>query len=338
MYNIAVVGCGVVGITSALAIQNRVKKCTVTIYAHEVSPNTTTDIAGGLWEPYLLQETPEEKVAEWSKTTYDYLLRLWIQGKAGDAGICLQPVTTATDNENYQRPNWLDSTLGHTMMSEGDLMMLSKRYGTELVGGVTFMSFMWEGATLLPFLQKEFIDNGGNIVMKYIEDIEELSGYDVVVNCTGLGANKLMGDTNVKPIRGQIIKVRAPWIFHSFLIDSEKSGYVLGNKNFVILGGTRQHDDSTKVDDDDKNNILRNCSKLVPSIKSAEIIEHQVGLRPARNKVRLEAEIKRNGDNEVRIVHNYGHGGAGITLSVGCAEEAAKLVEQMLTEKYKSKL
>lgn len=77
---------------------------------------------------------------------------------------------------------------------------------------------------------------------------------------------------------------------------------------------------------------------LVPSIKSAEIIKHQVGLRPGRDKVRLEAEIRGNGKNGAPIVHNYGHGGAGKTLSVGCAREAAELVEIVLTRKRNSKL
>lgn len=85
---------------------------------------------------------------------------------------------------------------------------------------------------------------------------------------------------------------------------------------------------------------------MVPSIKSAEIMKHQVGLRPARDKVRLETEIKRTasgtegtrGKSEVRIVHNYGHGGAGVTLAVGCAEEAAELVRGLLEGKLRNKL
>lgn len=76
----------------------------------------------------------------------------------------------------------------------------------------------------------------------------------------------------------------------------------------------------------------------MPAIKSAEIIKHQVGLRPARDRVRLELEIKGNEKNGPRIVHNYGHGGAGITLSVGCAEEAADLVGSILRNPMKNKL
>lgn len=83
---------------------------------------------------------------------------------------------------------------------------------------------------------------------------------------------------------------------------------------------------------------FRNCSKLVPAIKSAEIIKHQVGLRPGRERIRLEAEIKGNEKNDLKIVHNYGHGGAGITLCLGCAEEAAHLVSKILANQIKNKL
>ncbi|KAG5884953.1 hypothetical protein JTB14_026551 [Gonioctena quinquepunctata] len=333
MVRVAVVGCGVIGVTSALAIQKRIKDAEVTIFAKEMTPNTTTDIAGGLWEPYLLEDTPPEKVANWSKATYDYLLELWKTGKAGEAGICLQPVTTATDQEGFRSPEWLKYTLGYTEFSEERLASFSERYRVKFTWGVTFTNFLWEGNTLLPFLKKEFIENGGEVVSKTIGNLQELNGYDVVVNCTGLGAKELVGDLNVKPIRGQIIKVKAPWVFHSYLMVSEKCGYVLSNKNFTILGGTRQqHNYSTEVNEMDKRDIWRNCSELLPSIKSAEVIEHQVGLRPARNKVRLEAEIKSRKETNasLKIVHNYGHGGAGITLSVGCAAEAADIVEKLL--------
>nr|XP_023024409.1 D-amino-acid oxidase-like [Leptinotarsa decemlineata] len=331
MVHIAIVGCGVIGITSGMAIQNRIKGAKVTIFTEKVSPNTTTDLAGGLWEPYLVGDTPPKKVAKWGRITYDYLLDLWKSGKAGEAGISLQPVTTATDEEGFQRPDWLEYTLGYSELSEEKLAALSKRYKTKLTWGVTFTNFLWEGMTMLPFLQKEFIENKGDIIMKKISNLEELSGYDVVLNCTGLGSQELIDDPDIKPIRGQIMKVNAPWVFHSYLMVTEKCGYVLSNKSFTTLGGTRQVDDyNTNVNEDDKEYIWRNCSELLPSIKSAEVIEHQVGLRPARNKVRLEAEIKRTPTCDLKIVHNYGHGGAGITLSVGCAAEAAELVEKLL--------
>ena len=59
----------------------------------------------------------------------------------------------------------------------------------------------------------------------------------------------------------------------------------------------------------------------------AEILEHKVGLRPGRSEVRVGREDLTDG---IQCVHNYGHGGSGVTLSWGCAEEAAELVQQAL--------
>lgn len=65
------------------------------------------------------------------------------------------------------------------------------------------------------------------------------------------------------------------------------------------------------------------------------MIKHQVGLRPGREKVRLELETKRIDDKMVKIVHNYGHGGSGVTLSIGCAKDACDLVKSALNLKSK---
>ena len=61
---------------------------------------------------------------------------------------------------------------------------------------------------------------------------------------------------------------------------------------------------------------------VLSAVHHAEVVAHRVGLRPARPSVRLEAEG--------RVVHNYGHGGAGVTLSWGCAEEVRDLVASLV--------
>lgn len=71
--------------------------------------------------------------------------------------------------------------------------------------------------------------------------------------------------------------------------------------------------------------IVRRCATLRPEIAGARIIDHRVGLRPARDAVRLERELLPDGRV---LVHNYGHGGAGITVAWGCAREAAELASR----------
>jgi D-amino-acid oxidase len=70
--------------------------------------------------------------------------------------------------------------------------------------------------------------------------------------------------------------------------------------------------------------IRERCIALVPALKDATVLEHKVGLRPGRKEVRLELEPLANNR---AVIHNYGHGGAGFTLSWGCAAEVADRAE-----------
>jgi glycine/D-amino acid oxidase-like deaminating enzyme len=91
----------------------------------------------------------------------------------------------------------------------------------------------------------------------------------------------------------------------------------------VVLGGVAQQGSwSLEQNTEDHDFILNKCASIIPELKDAEIIEDLVGLRPGRTEVRLEKE-ERGG---VDLIHNYGHGGSGVTLSWGCADEVVELV------------
>ena len=93
-----------------------------------------------------------------------------------------------------------------------------------------------------------------------------------------------------------------------------------------MVGGTAQIDDwNTEVSPNDTKEIIRKISIINPKLKNVEVISESVGLRPARDAVRLEAE--KYGDKIV--VHNYGHGGAGFTLSWGCARDVLEIVKNL---------
>ncbi|XP_060533800.1 D-aspartate oxidase [Cylas formicarius] len=335
MYNVAVVGCGAIGLTTALEIQKILPgSANITIFTKDVSPYTTSDIAAGLWEPYLLQENNEDDIIRWSKVTYDYLLEMWKQGKAKDIGICLQPAINLYSDENFKHPKWAAIAVGCCDLSPDYLVRLGKQIGQNINAGFLFVTFTWEARIFLPYLQNTFTKNGGRIIERHIRSLSELTDYDVMVNCTGLNARRLIDDDKLIPIRGQIVNVEAPWQNVIYIVQSQddnSSCYIIPNTHTVILGGTKQESFNTRIDEDDYKKILRNTLKVCPSLEGCRISKHQVGLRPGRNKVRLEGEFLRMSDGRVvKVVHNYGHGGAGITLSVGCAREAASLVQNLL--------
>ena len=107
--------------------------------------------------------------------------------------------------------------------------------------------------------------------------------------------------------------------------------YVFPHDGRVVLGGSEDEDDwSAGPDPATARRILRDCAAVDPRLASPRIIEHRVGFRPARPQVRLEAEdAVADGASQRLLVHNYGHGGAGVTLSWGCARSAASLVAEL---------
>lgn len=340
MATIAVIGCGVIGLTTAIAVQNTLDSALkVTIFTEKTTPNTTTDIAAGIWSPQFLGKTHNTKICQWAISTQEYILKLWKEGKANEAGICLQNVLMLSDEQDFKLPVWLEHSLGYIQFSKKQLDYYKKLYGEKFTGGYSYTSFSWEGSKLLSFLQKTFLQSGGTIQIRKISNFDELSDFDVIVNCIGLNARELNNDLLVRPMRGQVTKVSAPWQFHTLGIPTKNLSYIVPNINYVVLGGTQELDNyNMNVDEKDKQQILTGCCHYVPSLKNAPILNDSVGLRPTREQVRLETEIKKIGTKNITIVHNYGHGGSGITLSIGCAKEAAHLVKDALMWNKRSKL
>ena len=167
-----------------------------------------------------------------------------------------------------------------------------------------------------------------------VDNLQELSNsYDIIVNCSGLGSKLLVGDTQVYPVRGQVLQVEAPWLQH-FIRDGDGMTYMYPGIHSVTVGGTRQEGDwRLEVDEGDTKSILERCGRLEPSISKAKVLRELVGLRPSRRNPRVEREVLQLQGRQVPVVHNYGHGGWGVTLAWGTALDAMSLVRQCLSEK-----
>jgi D-amino-acid oxidase len=179
------------------------------------------------------------------------------------------------------------------------------------------------------YLEQRFTAGGGRIETGTITDLEAATRETaLVVHCTGLGARELAHDRDVFPIRGQVVRVRAPWVQRCLVHDATPAdlAYMVPRSTELVLGGTAgDHDWNPQPDAETERRILARCARLAPGIERAEVVGRAVGLRPGRPTVRLEVE--RLGARR-SIVHNYGHGGSGVTLSWGCAEEVVELVRK----------
>ncbi|CAG2121267.1 unnamed protein product, partial [Medioppia subpectinata] len=207
--------------------------------------------------------------------------------------------------EVYERSDCDEEMISCRDMTAQEMNLFPKKW----TKGVFVTTYYAECTKLLPFLMQEFKSKA-------------------MINCTGVEANKLCGDRTVYPIRGQVYRVNAPWIRHGVIAGDH---YILPNSDSVVLGGTHQnHNSSREVDTKDGDDIMKGCAQLVPSVKTAQVVKQWVGLRPARESVRLEVEVVTNLGNKLHVVHNYGHGGSGVTLSYGCAREVLHNVNQIL--------
>ena len=137
---------------------------------------------------------------------------------------------------------------------------------------------------------------------------------------------RLTGDDSVTPVRGQMVLVEQVGLEEWTVAPAGDNDltYVVPREKVVVVGGTAQEGDyEPRPDPATADAILARARELVPELARASVVGHRVGLRPARPAVRLEAERVGGGT----LVHCYGHGGAGVTLSWGCADDVAALVD-----------
>ncbi len=149
-----------------------------------------------------------------------------------------------------------------------------------------------------------------------------------MINCTGLGARELACDVAVYPCKGLLVSVSAPWVKEFFNEAGTHDGraYIFPRTNEVILGGRNEmHKEDLMIHNDEVEEVIQRCVTKMPSLKNAEVLKVSVGVRPMRmGGVRLERD-ETSLDGSL-VIHNYGHGPYGVTLSWGCAMEVGDIV------------
>lgn len=310
-----VVGCGVIGLSTAIRL--RESGLDTRIVTAELPENTTSAVAAAIWYPY--KAYPEDAVLRWGARTLEVFEDL---AKAPETGVRMREGVELR-REATGEPWWAVAVPGVRRCAEDELPSGYR-------DGHAFVVPVIEMPVYLRYLVDRFAAAGGGIEERAIDSLDELAGEArTVVNCAGLGARELVGDDSLRPIRGQVLRVRNPGLDSFFLDEDDPEGvtYIVPRSKDCILGGTADEGTwDTEPDAAMAAEILRRCTALEPRLAGAEVLEHRVGLRPGRPKVRLETES----GGDAPVIHNYGHGGSGVTLSWGCAGEAADLVQKAL--------
>jgi D-amino-acid oxidase len=321
--DVLVVGAGVSGLTTAICLAEA--GLAAAILAERLPQDTTSAVAGAIWGPHLVE--PGARTARWGRASLAVFRELAADPSAGvriGQGI---EVSRGAAEPAGTPPAWLTELGGYRPCRPAELppgFSHGWRYTAPLVHMPTYLGY----------LQARFEGAGGMIKTGAVTSLAGAArgyGAGAVVNCTGVGARHLVPDAAMTPVRGQIVVVANPGLNEFFVAASDESHelvYLFPHGDTVVLGGTEVPGDwNLGPVPAVAERILRDCAAFEPRLRDAEVLAHRVGLRPVRPTVRLEAEpVSGPPDGGPLILHNYGHGGGGVTLSWGCAREIVGLL------------
>jgi D-amino-acid oxidase len=309
--DVAVIGAGVIGLTTAVLLAEA--GWGVRVLTRELPADTTSAAAGAMWGPYLVE--PRNRVHAWaaySLRVFDDLARIPGTGVRLVSGVEASRTIT-------EPPEFLTMLDDVRVCDQGELpagFAIGWRYTVPLIDMDVY----------LPYLQDRLTAAGGTVQQRSITDLGEAARHaPIVVNATGLGARDLAGDAELTPIRGQLVVMDNPGIAEFFTEDTGWSPDLLHlypHGDRLILGGVAQEGSwDLNPSEETAKAIIERCASIDSRIAGLPVRGHRVGLRPTRPMIRCEADPAITG---YRLLHNYGHGGAGVSLSWGCARDIAQ--------------
>jgi D-amino-acid oxidase len=311
---VAIIGAGVSGLTCGVVLAEGGRK--VTIFADETGEQTTSAAAAAVWFPYDAE--PADKVIPWSLITYERLREL---ARDLRSGVSMVEIRQFTRVGEIPIPDWAKN-LGARPISvipgavEGSRREIKK---FPFTAGYALTVPLIDTTIYLEYLAIRFREAGGMIDSAHFSKVGEVPrDFDRIVNCAGIGARELAHDPELEPHRGQVVLVPKLALGQAIVCDDAPLMYAIPRTHDCVFGGTNSIGENREPSAADTTAIVSECSRIL-GIEAPPVVAVKVGLRPFRKSgVRLEPEKLRDGRT---VIHNYGHGGAGFTLSWACAEE-----------------
>ncbi|WP_417077596.1 FAD-dependent oxidoreductase [Micromonospora profundi] len=307
---VAVVGAGVIGLCTGIRL--RQAGLPVALFTRDSILTTTSASSGAIWGPFLSEMDP--RVANWSYSTLAELTKL---AEVPASGVEL------VSGIGAQRSGFSDDW----WVASHDTALIMRKPPPGYADCWTYRVPIIDTPKYLAFLNRMLRSLGGEVHRQEITSIDEFQSgeYNHVVIAAGLGSGKLTNDPRLVPSRGQLVIVENPGIRQFFAErgDGPDLTYILPQGHLAVLGGTAEPG-STDLNPNEgtTREIINRCAAIEPRLTEAKVLSTRVGIRPCRDSVRLEHETA----GRVHVVHNYGHGGSGISLSWGCADSVSTLV------------
>jgi D-amino-acid oxidase len=309
---VAIVGAGVSGLTCAVVFAE--SGFETSILAEQIGDRTDSAAAAAIWYPYDVGSGNE--VVPWALISYGRFLEL---ARNPQAGVSVVELRVFSRLGAIAPPDWAQP-FATRALAAGDIP-------AAFVSGFSIRVPLIETSKYLDYLQTRLTKAGGSVTADVrFKDLAEVdNAFDLIVNCSGIGARDLVPDPAMEPHRGQVAVVRKLDLPYAVVCDDPPLMYAIPRAQDCVLGGTNDVSDNRAPDSSATANIIEECRRVL-GFPAPDLIAERVGLRPGRRSgVRVGAEKLRDGR---AVIHNYGHGGAGFTLSWGCAQTVLELAQK----------
>lgn len=311
--HVCVIGAGVIGLTSALCLKD--SGFNVKIIADKSDESICSNNAGAIWGPFLSNE--DQRTLEWSFETLEILE---IQANNPKSGVNIVDGILAATYETPM-PEWFKLlNQNHDFADQlPDGYRKAWRYRVPII----------EMPKYLTWLKEKFFEKNGVLETAKINSFNELTiKYDFIINCTGLGSIDLCSDQELYAVKGQLIEVSNPGIkdFFAERGDGKELFYWMPQGKKIVIGGTAEDKFNDRfVDNEQTRRMFDQAKRIEKKFIRSDFISERVGFRPCRDSIRFEFDTSFK-----NVFHNYGHGGSGVSLSWGCAQNVVKEINSLI--------
>ncbi|CAI2727515.1 unnamed protein product [Schistosoma spindalis] len=356
---VGIIGSGIIGLSTGLLIKETYSNIEISIQSDKKNVMVTSYGAAGIFrpDPKLLpglndNENQLNDFIHWCNIGREQYWKLACSWNSSNAGVYFHPTYQLSEYNEFDIP-FISKLCGKTIyLDEEEIHSIgfakhiksAYYYTTCIVEPRYYMNYLLNQIkNLVPndhsiYNEREKAFTSSNELYYWAKEQK----INIIMNCTGLGSGYLFNDPEIKPVKGQLVRVLAPWMKFGFYFGRDDT-YCYTGKESVILGGFREYlpsvlsrpttDDDTRVSPESTKDILQRIDNTWHGgLGKSPIVEEWTGLRPFRPSIRLEIEWYQPEITcePLPIIHNYGHGSMGIALSWGTAVDTVKLFEDVL--------
>lgn len=324
-----IVGCGVIGLTTGICLNisgydTRIITETIPNYNNYLNKSDgkiSTEYAAASVKPSTIDHKYQR---EYIKELLELSIEIFESFTDSDY---VNYILHYLGGDDYKSPYYSNIVKNYRTNNENNPGNISK--------SAVFDCLFIDMPCYISKLIKMYEDSGGIIKKRQIDTLQDIKN---PINCSGLGSKKLVNDHNIKPLKGYLayvetderIKKNDKVVSYAYNID-DRSVYMYPQKERIVLGGTA-------YESEDKNNIkyyntinsqvpehiIYENRKIIRNYFNLDIFDYDIygvyGYRPYREGG-LRIEKDRDG-----YIHNYGHGGCGVTLSWGSALKVCEII------------